>query len=183
MAVDAIAAWRAQLDHAEKVARKRLAIYDSAGMGASAIDEDARLILRLVAGHRRLLEELQGAARSDEITFVEQRPAPPELPHPSLLPGLRRAAELVSELLTTPERSVRAWLDQAADQWEKGGPTPSAHPLVASLFLSLDVPRRYEFERGVLEEPQDVTVVFTATLDDETRVEVRRQVRMQVVPS
>lgn len=187
MVVDPIETWRAELDEAEKLASKALNARITINGDDVPLPGPA-MMLQLVAGQRLVLQELEAAYRREQIEFVEQREAPADLPDAKLLPGLRRAAELLAEALNVPQKAVLEWLERAADHWERGLwergiSQPARHPLVASLFVSLDVPDVDAFQTGVLYGPQNATVVFTATLHDDTTVETRRQVRMQVTPS
>ncbi|MFG1977056.1 hypothetical protein ACGFJC_47655 [Nonomuraea fuscirosea] len=193
MAVNLIAAWRAQLDEAENLATAPIRLQE--GFLNAPLLLGPKMMLRLIAGQRRLLEELEAAYRRRDIEFLQLREAA-GLPAPELLPGLERAAQLLAVALTDPHQDVQEWLERKADEWQTGHPllqhhggdrtpdgkpAPGGHPLVASLFLSLDAPDPDAFLRDVLHSMQDITVVFTATLYDDTTVEIRRQIRMQVV--
>ncbi|MFI7643383.1 hypothetical protein [Nonomuraea sp. NPDC049400] len=63
-----------------------------------------------------------------------------------------------------------------AGHWQKGWSSPMRHPLVASLFVSLDVADPDMFKAGVLHGPLHATVVFTTRLHDDTTVKAGRQV-------
>ncbi|MET7335992.1 hypothetical protein [Nonomuraea sp. NPDC005650] len=177
MAVDPKAQVQAVLDQAEELAHdSRHPLQDG------LLPQGPQLLLRLVAALRRILQEYEGAARREQIEFVEQREAPPELPPAELLHGLRRACALAYEALIDPRDDVGRWLEEWADHWEKGNPPPMRHPLVAGLGMSVDVVDVDAFQRGVLHGPQGATVVLTARLYDNTTVGTSRKVRMQVTP-
>ncbi|MGP4104045.1 hypothetical protein [Nonomuraea sp. KM90] len=80
--------------------------------------------------------------------------------------------ELLAEQFKDPESGMKHWLEEVAERWSLGEQlrTEDLHPLVAYCRMSSDLDDPDAFQQAILAEPQDVAVVFSARLHDDTTV-------------
>ncbi|MFI6536670.1 hypothetical protein ACIBHY_29760 [Nonomuraea sp. NPDC050547] len=193
MPEDPIAAARQNLTETERMVHAVLAdpgyVTDSPAAGIFMQDGPG-VLLRLVAAHHELLDQLETAKARTKISAMNyadwidgsryERPLP-DGPDADALPGLEAAVRTLSAGDRDPASGVRRWLEQLADHWQHDTDEPPVLPshlrvMVAESWVSwaarADMNLRTSgAEAGKLNMTGPMKVMFHARLWDGRQID------------
>ncbi|MFI6900323.1 hypothetical protein ACIBKY_03625 [Nonomuraea sp. NPDC050394] len=194
MAVDLIAAARQNLTETERMVHAVLAdpgyVTDSPAAASIFMQDGPGVLLRMVAAHHELLDQLETAKARNKISAMNyadwidgsryERPLS-DGPDADVIPGLEAAVGTLSAGERDPAPGVRLWLEQLADHWQHDTDEPPVLPshlrvMIVESWVSwaaradMDI-RTSGSEAGKLHTTGPMKVMFHARLWDGRQID------------